>query len=172
MDRRRLLAGLLALPAPSFVVTDTCLSMPPRLEPHSDDPNESGSRTAIIPLIQSGPVTSHADGQVIEKLDVEAMFGNGVTVMHRGVTVRNCRIRYAGGHGVYATEATGLVLQDLEIDHLGAPPSGVGSSQDRNGVNSRGLPEHNDHPRESIPRIEQYLRREQRGHSHEFPRTP
>jgi Right handed beta helix region len=140
MDRRRLLAGFLALSAPSFVVTETCLSMPPRAEPHSDDPNGSGSRTAMVPLMQSSPVTSHADGQVIEKLDIEAMFGHGVTVLHRGVTVRNCRIRYAGGHGVYATDATGLVLQDLEIDHVGAPPSGEGPSQDRNCVNLESSP--------------------------------
>lgn len=54
--------------------------------------------------------------------------------------MRNCHIRYAGGHGVYATHATGLVLQDLEIDHVGAPHSGVGPSQDRNNVNLENCP--------------------------------
>jgi hypothetical protein len=72
----------------------------------------------MIPLVPSGPVTSRADGHVLENLDIDAAIGNAVTVVHRDVTVRNCRIRHAAGHGVHAASATSLVLQDLEIDRL------------------------------------------------------
>jgi len=141
MDRRRLLAGFLAVSAPNFVVAETGLSVAPRAEPHSDDPHGSQNRPAMVPLTQSGPVVSNADGQVIEKLDIQAMSGNGISVWHRGVTVRNCRIRYGAGHGVYAAGAKGLMLQDLEIDHIGAPPSGVGPSQYHNNVHLESCPD-------------------------------
>ena len=36
---------------------------------------------------------------------------------------------------MHAAGATGLVVQDLEIDHVGAPNSGAGPSLDRNNVN-------------------------------------
>src|SRR5712672_3220146 len=126
MDRRRLLASLLALPASSVVVAETRLFMPTWAQHGLDDLNGSVGRAAMIPLVPSGPVTSRADGEIIENLDVDARFGDGITVVHRRVTVRNCRIRHAGGHGVHATNAAELVLQHLEIDHVGAPGSGAG----------------------------------------------
>jgi hypothetical protein len=138
MDRRRVLGGLLALPASSFAVAPSLAA--PRAQPYPESSNISGRRTATISLTPSDTVTSHADGQLIENLVVEASFGNGVTVLHRDVTVRNCRIRYAGGHGVHAEGATGLVLHNLEIDHVGAPPSGAGPSELRNCVNLEDCP--------------------------------
>jgi hypothetical protein len=138
MDRRRLLGGLLALPASSFVVAPS--PTPPRAQPYPENSNINGRRAATIALTPSDTVTSHADGQLIENLDVEASFGNGVTVLHRDVTVRNCRIRYAEGHGVHAEGATGLVLQNIEIDHVGAPLSGAGPSDLRNCVNLEACP--------------------------------
>ena len=94
----------------------------------------------MIPLAPSGRVTSRGDEQVIENLDIDARSGNAVTVLHRRVTIRNCRIRHAGGHGVHALNAAGLMLRDLEIDHVGAPPSGVGPSANRNNVNIESCP--------------------------------
>jgi len=124
MNRRHLLAGLLVLPASSLVVPETL--------------NRRGKRTALAPLVPSGPVISIADGQLIENLDIDAHSANAITVLHRRVTVRNCRIRHAAGHGVHATGATELVLQDLEIDHVGTPPSGAGPSEHCNNVNLEG----------------------------------
>lgn len=94
----------------------------------------------MIRLAPSGPVTSTADGQIIEDLDISSNAGNGITVMHHSVTVRNCRIRHAGGHGLRAEGVAGLRLHDLEIDHTGAPPAGVGPSEDCNNVDLEGCP--------------------------------
>jgi hypothetical protein len=98
-------------------------------------------RTAVAVLVPSGPVVSRADGEIIENLDIDAPFGDGIWVSHPRVTVRNCRIRHAGGHGVYATDAAGLVLRQLEIDHVGAPQSGAGSSPNRNNVHLEHCPD-------------------------------
>ena len=134
MNRRQIVAGLLALPSSSFAVAET-----PPVASYCEVSRQDGECAAAISLTPSGPVTSHTDGQVIENLDIRASFGNGIAVAHRGVVVRNCRIRHAGGHGVHATNATGLTLQDLEIDHVGAPSSGVATSECNN-VNLDGCP--------------------------------
>src|ERR1700730_16190210 len=133
MNRRHLLAGLVALPALHVLLGRA--SAAPGTPPEGDDANSSGRPAETLKLTPSGRVTSRGDEQVIENLDVDARSGNAVTVLHRRVTIRNCRIRHAGGHGVHAKDAAGLVLQDLEIDHVGAPPTGAGPSQDRNNVN-------------------------------------
>jgi hypothetical protein len=140
MDRRRLLSALLGFSASGLVVADP---PPPTLrqaQPYPDDSNRRDGPAPITTLMPSGPIASHADGQVVANLDIDAISANGVTVAHRSVTVRNCRIRHAGRHGVYAENAPGLVLQDLEIDHVGAPASGVGPSQNRNNVNLENCP--------------------------------
>jgi hypothetical protein len=77
----------------------------------AEDPN-LGAKASLIP---SGPVTSGAEGQIIEGLDISAPVGSGIAVSHRGVTIRNCRVRHTTGHGIHGTEAQGLVLRDLEI---------------------------------------------------------
>lgn len=133
MTRRRLIVGLLTIPASG--VTAICPFDVVQAQDRPATVGEKGGPAAVIPLMASGPVTSRDDGQIIENLDLRATSGNGITVVHRGVRVRNCRIRHAGGHGVHAVGVTGLVLQDLEIDHVGAPASGAGPSIDRNNVN-------------------------------------
>jgi hypothetical protein len=52
---------------------------------------------------------------VIEDLDIWAQSGDALTIFHRGVVVRNCRIRQTTGQGVYGSGATGLVLHNLDI---------------------------------------------------------
>jgi len=76
-------------------------------------------------LTASGPVASQFDGQIIENLDIETESGSGVKVDHRNVTVRHCRIRHAGGHGVEASNASAVVIRDCDIDHVGAPAIGT-----------------------------------------------
>ncbi len=123
MDRRRLLAGLL---------TAGILNPRHAWAQSTAKPVEAPSRPR---LKRSGPVASQAEGQIIENLDIESDSGNAVSITHRGVTVRNCRIRHAGGHGVHAEGSARLVLENLEIDHRGAPPSGVGPDELRNNIN-------------------------------------
>ena len=162
MNRRDVVAGLVALPGFSLVAANAPPAPPLRGGARRADSSESGTQTAIIALAPSGPVGSNADGQVMENLDIQAQSGNGITVTHSNVTIRNCRIRHAGGHGVHAKGAAGLVLQDLDIDHVGAPPKGVGRNE---------LSEGGNHSRESIPRVEQYLRSQQRTQSHGLARA-
>src|SRR5215468_677005 len=140
MDRRRLLAELLAWPAWMTAVAKANLFATARAQPDPERSNEAVESIARIRLVPSGPVISRGPGDVIENLDIDARFGNGITVLHRHVAVRNCRVRHGEGHGVHAMDAGGLVLQDLEIDHVGAPPSGVGKSHDRNNVHLEGCP--------------------------------
>ena len=138
MNRRCLLGGLLILPAPHVLVAEPRPLIP--AQPDPEKPDWSARRAAMVPLVPSGPISSRYDGQIIENLDIEAQSANGVTVLHQHVTVRNCRIRHAGGFGVSAIGAAGLVLQDLEIDHVGAPSSGAGPSHERNNVDLNGCP--------------------------------
>ncbi|MEA2740076.1 MAG: hypothetical protein QOH05_3383 [Acetobacteraceae bacterium] len=91
MQRRCLLAGLLALP--EFTVR----------------------RISAAGLVPSGPLRSSSDNQIIENFDIAAPSGDALTISHRGVVVRNCRIRHATGHGVNADDCAGLVLQNLEV---------------------------------------------------------
>src|SRR5689334_13306490 len=128
MDRRRLLAELLALPPWITAAAKTNLFAAAPAQPNPERSNGAVGSIARIRLVPSGPVISRGPGDVIENLDIDARFGNGITVLHRHVTVRNCRVRHGQGHGVHATDADGLVLEDLEINHVGAPPSGVGPS--------------------------------------------
>jgi len=138
MNRRHLLAGLVALPA-SRVLRGRA-SAATRTSPDGDYANRSSRPAETLKLTPSGRVTSRGDEQVIENLDIDVRSGNAVTVLHRHVTIRNCRIHHVGGHGVHARHAAGLMLQDLEIDHIGGPPSGAGPSQDRNNINIESCP--------------------------------
>jgi len=139
MDRRRLVVGLMALPASGGIVTSHPFTTA-RAQLRSEGLYGTDG-TAKAMLMPSGPVVSRADGDIIENLDIDAPFGDGISVSHPRVTVRNCRIRHAEGHGVYATDAAGLVLQTLEIDHVGAPQSGAGSSPHRNNVHIEQCPD-------------------------------
>jgi hypothetical protein len=94
--------------------------------------NGNGHGDPAYLLLPSGPIRSHSEGQVIENLHIYAADGNGITVLHRGVIVRNCRIRHATGRGIYAQGAAGLLMQDLEIDRVGAPPLGYGPPDHNN----------------------------------------
>ena len=140
MNRRDVLAGLVALPGSTLIAANAPPTTSLRGRARRAGLSESGTQTAIVALTRSGPVASSADGQVMENLDIEAQSGNGITVMHPNVTIRNCRIRHAGGHGVHAEGAAGLVLQDLDIDHVGAPPTGVGRNEKRNNINLESCP--------------------------------
>lgn len=128
LNRRGLLVGLLALSASGVGGVG--------VHPAK---GQSGGKAAM--LRPSGPVMSRADGEIIENLDIYAPNGNGITVRHQRVVVRNCRIRHAMGCGIYAEGAAGIRLQDLEIDHVGAPRSGAGPSRDHINIELEGCPD-------------------------------
>jgi hypothetical protein len=91
MQRRRLFAGLLAVPELRI------------------------RRISTTGLISSGPLRSSSNNQVLENFDIAAQSGDALTISHRGVVVRNCRIHHATGHGVNAYDGAGLVLYNLEV---------------------------------------------------------
>jgi len=140
MNRRGLAAGLLVLPVSSLTLAAIRPPTPAQVQRHPERSSGSDGLVKMISLIPSGPITSHAAGQVIENLDINAVFGNGLAVLHSGVTVRNCRIRHATGHGIHAEDVAGLALQDLEIDRVSAVSSGARSSKFCNNVNLYGCP--------------------------------
>ena len=140
MDRRCLVVGLMAVPASSALVGRTHPFTVARAQLRSESLHGSDRSVGTV-LIPSGPVTSRAEGDIIENLDIDAPFGDAISVLHPRVTVRNCRIRHAGGHGVHATGAAELALQQLEIDHVGAPRLGAGPSHDRNNVHIEDCPD-------------------------------
>jgi hypothetical protein len=133
MDRRRLLTGFLTLGMvrPELVQSQTAPLPAATIQPG----RRAIEHASPSKLKRSGPVVSQTDGEIIESLDIESSSGNAISISHNGVTVRNCRIRHAGGHGVHAEGSTRLVLESLEIDHIGAPPRGVGPDEYRNNVN-------------------------------------
>jgi hypothetical protein len=114
MNRRGLCASLVALPVAR-------VTMRPIQPAGASEAIDAGSARTL--LASSGPVTSQADGQIIENLDIGAPAGDAISVRHRDVTIRNCRIHHTAGHGVYGADATGLALRDLEIIRISGSPS-------------------------------------------------
>lgn len=136
MRRRRFLRGFLALPVLLFGVARSAAQ---RVAQPSRQSMPFG-KLAPAGLKISGPVVSNADGQVIANLDIVAALGDAVTVLHRDVTVRNCRIRHDGGHGVHAAGASGLVLRNIEVERSGAPAAGPSPTLHSNNVNLENCP--------------------------------
>jgi hypothetical protein len=132
MDRRRLLTCFLALgmTRPASAQSQNA-SFPSRA---TQPERKAAERTTLLTLKHSGPITSQFDGQIIENFDIVSNSGHAISVAHNRVTIRNCRIRHAGGHGVHADGSTGLVLESLEIDHAAAPPRGAGPDESRNNI--------------------------------------
>jgi hypothetical protein len=140
MNRRGLLAGLLVLPVPYVAVGMMRLSAPTTAQSQPKGPRGTDGRPTIIAVSQTGPVTSNTDGQIIENLDIDAPVGAALTLLHRGVTVRNCRIRHGAGHGIHAADSTDLVLQDLEIDRTVGAASDDSRAQQYNNIHLDGCP--------------------------------
>ncbi len=141
MNRRGLFAGFLALPVSNGTVAGLHRFAHAQRINDQERPAGSGAPVPMISLIPSGAVTSQADEQVIENLDINAALGNALTVLHNGVTVRNCRIRHATGHGIHAEDAASLTLQDLDLDRVGTVPLGIRSSKYCNNINLDGCPD-------------------------------
>ena len=106
-------------------------------------PNDSPPSGSCQTLTSSGPVTASANGQVIQNLRITSTAGNAVTVNgHSNVTLKNLKIRHAGGRGIYFVNAPGLRIENVEIEYTAAPAAGANPSYDVNnieGVNSSGV---------------------------------
>jgi hypothetical protein len=71
-------------------------------------------------LTNSGAVSSSADNQVIQNLNITGGSSSGLlTITHNNVTVKRCRIRNASGAGfgpVVSWSGTGGVIEDCLVD--------------------------------------------------------
>jgi hypothetical protein len=82
-------------------------------------------------LTDSGPLSATSDGQVIEKLRITSTSGAALTIHgHANVVVRDVEILHAGGPGIDASNAPGLLIQRVHVVHTGAPPKGPNPSAD------------------------------------------
>src|SRR5690242_11476398 len=121
MDRRELIKKSLAYSASSLIGTaswlHSALGPQERSAYAAAGPNEA-------PFRLSSPVRTQYDGQVIEHLAIEAEGQPGILISHRRVTVRQCKVRHRFGPGILARRAPGLILENCELDHTGAPESG------------------------------------------------
>jgi hypothetical protein len=73
-------------------------------------------RHPALSLTPSGSVTTSANGQVIQNLDI---VGN-ITVNHNDVVIRNNRIRHAGGNGIVANTRTNITIRNVEFINTSA----------------------------------------------------
>jgi hypothetical protein len=85
-------------------------------------------------LTASGPITTSADGQVIELFRIESTSGAAIAVRHRGVVIRNVEILHSGGPGIEFSNADDLLIENVSVEHTGAPASGPNASSDSNNI--------------------------------------
>jgi hypothetical protein len=100
-------------PAPPTTAPPTTAPPPPPASTPSSGGFPNASNTGPTgPLTPSGSITTSANGQVIQNLDI-----NGeVRVQHDNVTIRNVRIRSDGGNAINILGNTNLVIEDCELD--------------------------------------------------------
>jgi hypothetical protein len=76
-------------------------------------PNASNTGVpAGTTLTPSGSVTTSANGQVIDALDITGT----LAINHTGVLVKRCRIRQSNVTSIVEPNASGCVIEDCEID--------------------------------------------------------
>jgi hypothetical protein len=83
----------------------------------------------------SGAVSISANDQVVENLDITVTGSSGISGNgYSGVIIRNCTIRYAGGHGIALQNCPNVTIEHVNMLHTGAPATGEGPSSSRNGI--------------------------------------
>ncbi len=98
------------------------------------DPPEPPSPDPVIPdvvLVDSGPVTSQRDGEIIERLRIVSD-GDGITIRHDGVTVKLVEVHHRNGHGIRVQGSRATTISDVYISHAGAPETGANESECNN----------------------------------------
>lgn len=88
----------------------TTTTVPPVLWPDASTTGYVGAGLALSDLTASGSITTTADGQVIDRVNVTGR----ITVKHRNVTIRRSRVA-SSGYQIDNTAATGLIVEDTEL---------------------------------------------------------
>ncbi len=71
---------------------------------------------------------------LVERLDITSDGETALVIRADGVTIRDVRIRYAGGHGIQIDGAADVTIENVDIEHTGAPVSGANDSEERNDI--------------------------------------
>ncbi|MEO5726013.1 MAG: right-handed parallel beta-helix repeat-containing protein [Byssovorax sp.] len=86
-------------------------------------------------LTDSGPVKATADGQIIERLRITADGMAGITIQgFKGVVVRDVEIHHKGGVGIDFSHADDLTIENVSVEHTGAPAKGPNPSSEVNNI--------------------------------------
>jgi len=134
MNRRQVLCSFLAVPPSAILGFRQSTGLDPAGRFTTRDLAAPQEPTAgPTGLRSSPPLASRYDGQVFERLDIQARSGPALIITHRNVTVRHCRIGHDNGYGVLADGARDFSLHDCEIEHTGAPP--IGPARNPNCIN-------------------------------------
>jgi hypothetical protein len=101
------------------------------IEDASDVPADAALRCTLTP---SGPLTITTAGAIVARLDITSDGESGLVIQADGVIVRDVRIRYAGGHGIELDGAADVTIENVDVEHTGAPASGANDSDERNDI--------------------------------------
>ena len=90
-----------------------------------------GAQTVI--LTYSGPISTSQNGQIIANCRITSgASGNGITVNHDDVIIRNVEILHAGGHGILLRGADRTRIENANIRYTNAPSAGANTGQHNN----------------------------------------
>jgi len=99
---------------------------------------DAGAVDSGIPactLTESGPLVAERDGQVFERLHITSTSGIAITIRDRSnVVVRDCWIEHAGGAGISFSNAPGVRIENVVVDHVGAPAAGANPNDGLNNI--------------------------------------
>ncbi len=80
-------------------------------------------------LTPSGPITVTKDSQIVENFHITADGQAGVTVSRfKNVILRSLKVDHKNGVGLDITNADNILIEDVEVNHVGAPTIGAKST--------------------------------------------
>ena len=103
-------AWLAANTIPTTEAPTTTTTVPAIVWPDATNTGYVGAGLTLSDLTPSGTITTTADGQVIDRVNVTGK----IVVKHRNVTIRRSRVA-SGGYQIDNSASTGLVVEDTEL---------------------------------------------------------
>ncbi len=80
-------------------------------------------------LTPSAPITVTKDSQIVEDFHITADGQAGVTVSgFKNVILRSLKVDHKNGAGLDITHADNILIEDVEVNHVGAPTIGANST--------------------------------------------
>lgn len=85
-------------------------------------------------LTDSAPLVVDTDGALIENLRIDADGEPAITVRASSVMIRNVYVTHRGGPGIVVSGASDVTIEDVLVEYLGAPPTGMNPSSGHNNI--------------------------------------